>query len=202
MLNLQTAIPLSQAISAVRAALFDLRSDPRGAKILATEADIRAAMARSRRPVPSPIDFDIAVEHLKDTLQISSVVSSDGTEYSLTPKGYHLEEDSRLPWWRRGDALDGLGKALALIALLLPVSGAILRGFAFYFGPHLTVPSSRLAWSASPAQLIATGFLGLLLPTLTFAVIGILMFWTANRGWYGRLASTGGGLIERLPGFL
>jgi hypothetical protein len=84
-----------------------------------------------------------------------------------------------VPMWR--DALTVIGQVLGLVALLLPVAGAIIRWIAFTIVGSFPDPAG-LALAAPLSELVATATSSLLPPALTFAVsVGIVLPARSNR---------------------
>jgi len=100
--NADPKLPMSKAISSIRAAIFDLReSDRPELRLGANEVDIRWRLAEKHQGQPLQSDFQAAIDQLAQEHQVFAVVTSRGTVYSLTPTGRLTEETLRVPLRRR-----------------------------------------------------------------------------------------------------
>lgn len=100
--NADPKVPMTTVVRLIRRIIYDLeRSGHPEHRLGLTEVEIAQALARKRKPVFMQADFQRAYDHLESLGQVSAVVTSRGTCYSLTANGEIEEEAARLPWWRK-----------------------------------------------------------------------------------------------------
>jgi len=99
------------------------------------------------------------------------------------------------------DYVEGVGKSVALVALLLPVAGVLIRYIAFSTGDLVGASPSQLAYSASVSQLVTTALFGLQLTAIYFAgYFGFVeLLHVRNQLVHRRLARDGAKQLRHRP---